>query len=240
MITVNDILEDAYEEAYATTEYRASDTLWLKHLSQIVQRFWNRVVNRRKARCNWDIWTATTVSLQDEYTKPLVSSIDVWAAHIETISVAYSSDTYAETWNKIYTPCTPATDDQIQDWNYYLENQSNDNPIFFERDWSIFIAPDPRSTEVWTNRLQITGIRSIASWDWTSATTELEMKLPLFTHDVIKLWLVWKIHSYLRRDRNIVIDAKNEYEREEANALNNMFVENPFLSQYPDSIWGNV
>lgn len=47
------------------------------HLSQIVQRFWNRVVNRRKARSNWDIWLASTASLQDEYTKPAVSSTTV-------------------------------------------------------------------------------------------------------------------------------------------------------------------
>ena len=77
MITVNDILEDAYQEAYATPEYKASNTLGLKHLSQIVQRFWNRVVNRRKARSNWDIWLADTVALQNEYTKPAVTSEDV-------------------------------------------------------------------------------------------------------------------------------------------------------------------
>lgn len=236
MITVNDILEDAYQEAYATPEYKASNTLGLKHLSQIVQRFWNRVVNRRKARSNWDIWLADTVALQNEYTKPAVTSEDVWAAHIETVSVTYSSDTYNETGSKIYIPCTPATDEQIRDWNYYLENQSADYPIFYQRDESVFIAPDPRSNEVGTGRLQITGIRSIASGSWTTATTETEMKLPLFTHDVLKLGLVWKIHAYERRDRALVIDAKNEYEREEANALNNMFVEEPFLATYPDKI----
>jgi hypothetical protein len=62
------------------------------------------------------------------------------------------------------------------------------------------------------------------------------MKLPIFAHEVLKLGLVWRIHAYLRRDRNIIIDAKNEYEKEEANALNNMFVEEPFLNLYPDSI----
>lgn len=236
-ITVNDILVDAYAEAYATPDYKSSNTLWLKHLSQIVQRFWNRVVNRRKARSNWDIWTADTVSLQDEYTEPLVSSTTVWAAHIEHISVTYDSSTYTETGNKIYTPCRKATDAEISDWNYYLEHQSNNDPIYFQRDKSVFIAPDPRSTEVWTARLQIKWIRSIESGDWTSSTTEADMKLPLFTHDVLKLGLVWKIHSYLWRDRAVIIDARNEYEREENNALTNMFVEDPFEAQYPDKIW---
>lgn len=236
-ITVNDILTDAYQEWTASPEYKSGNTLGLMHLSQIVQRFWNRVVNRRKARSNWDIWPASTASLQDEYTKPAVSSTTVWAAHIESIAVAYDSSTYLETGNKIYIPCIKATDEQIKDWNYYLENQSNLEPIYFERDSSIFIAPDPRSNEVWTNRLQITGIRSIASWLWTTATTETEMKLPLFVHDVIKLGLVWKINAWHKRDRATIIDAKNEYEREENNALTNMFVEEPFLAQYPDKIW---
>jgi len=236
-LTVNDILTDAYEEAYATPEYKASNTLWLKHLHNITQRFWNRVVNRRKARCNWDIWQADTVALQDEYTKPSVTSTTVWAQHIEQIAVAYSSATYTETGNLQYTPCRKATDIEQSDWNYYLEHQSNLDPIYFERDWSVFIAPDPRTSEVWTWRLQIKWIRSIESGDWTTATTEVDMKLPIFAHEVLKLGLVWRIHAYLRRDRNIIIDAKNEYEKEEANALNNMFVEEPFLNLYPDSIW---
>lgn len=236
-ITVNDILADAYQEATASPDYKSSNTLWLKHLSQIVQRFWNRVVTRRKARSNWDIWLADTVALQDEYTKPPVSSTTVWAAHIENVSITFDSSTYTETGNKKYTPCRKATDAEIADWNYYLEHQSNLDPIYFERDASIFIAPDPRSTEVGTWRLQITGIRSIESWDWTTATTETEMKLPLFTHDVLKLGLVWKIHSWHARDRATIIDAKNEYLAEENNALTNMFVEDPFLAQYPDNIW---
>lgn len=62
------------------------------------------------------------------------------------------------------------------------------------------------------------------------------MKLPLFTHDVLKLGLVWKIHSWHARDRATIIDAKNEYLAEENNALTNMFVEDPFLAQYPDNI----
>ena len=48
-LTVNDILLDAYEEAYATDTYKTSNTLGLKHLHIITQRLWNRIVNRRKA-----------------------------------------------------------------------------------------------------------------------------------------------------------------------------------------------
>jgi len=39
-------------------------------------------------------------------------------------------------------------DHEIADWNYYLENQDRNSPIFYERDRSVFIAPDPRSDQV--------------------------------------------------------------------------------------------
>ena len=42
--------------------------------------------------------------------------------------------------------------------------------------------------------------------------------------------------SYQRRERNDVISAKQEYETEQMNALTRMFVEDPFLAQYPDNI----
>lgn len=39
-------------------------------------------------------------------------------------------------------------DHEIANWEYYLEHQDRENPIFFQRDKSVFIAPDPRSDEV--------------------------------------------------------------------------------------------
>lgn len=232
-LTVNDILTDAYEEAYATSEYKASNTLWLKHLHLIAQEVWSKAIKRKKANSNWDIWFTDTVSLQDEYKNPSMSSTVVWAQHIENISVSYDSTVYAETSNKIYTPCRDAMDYEIANWNYYLENQPKESPIFFQRDGSIFIAPDPRTDEIWTNRIKLTWIRSIASGSWTTATTESEMKLPLSMVDTLKLWLVWKIHAYLQRDRAIVIDAKNEYISSMDDAINNMYAEQPFTNEYP-------
>ena len=70
-------LTDAYEEASATPEYKASNTLGLKHLHLIVQELWQKATKLKKNNCNWDIWLADTVSLQDEYTKPSVSSTTV-------------------------------------------------------------------------------------------------------------------------------------------------------------------
>lgn len=232
-LTVNDILTDAYAEWYATSEYKASDTLGLKHLHLTAQDIWENAVKLRKAYRNWDIWTADTVSLQDEYTKPAVSSTTVGAAHIENVSIAYESTTYAQTGNKKYIPCAQALDYQIADWNYYLENQDRNSPIYFERDGSVFIAPDPRSDEVGTARLQITGIRSIESWDWETATTETEMKLPISMFDTLKLWLIARIHAWHQRDDNKVAIAQDRYEKSRDRNIQNMFTENPFINEFP-------
>lgn len=75
-ITVNDILVDAYAEANATPEYKASNTLGLKHLSQVTQVFWNLVVNRRKALKLWSTWDITTTAT-DVYTPTAPSSTAV-------------------------------------------------------------------------------------------------------------------------------------------------------------------
>jgi hypothetical protein len=147
-LTVNDILTDAYEEAYATPEYKASNTLGLKHLHLVVQEVWQKATKLKKNNCNWDIWLADTVSLQDEYTTPSVSSTTVGSQHIQTLSVCYTDKTYPDTGNKIYIPCKSAMDHEIANWEYHLQNQDRENPIFFQRDKSVFIAPDPRSDEV--------------------------------------------------------------------------------------------
>lgn len=234
MFTINDILTDAYSEAYATSEYKASNTLWLKHLSLIVQDIWSEAVNRRITASNWNIWKSDTVALQNEYTLASSVSTSVGTDYVESVSVAYNGDTYNNTWNLKYIPCRYATDREIANWEYYLENQSNLSPIYFERDGSVFIAPDPRSTEIWTGRVQIRGIRSIDSSNWTTSTSESDIKLPVSAWDTMKLGLVWKIHAYLRRDRAIIIDAKNEYLNSKEDFLGKLFSDSPFTNVYPD------
>lgn len=134
MITVQNILDGSYRETSATTDYKSSNTLGLLHLHEIVQDIWSRAVKLKKANSNWDIWYTDTISLQDEHTKPRVSSDTVGAMEIQTLAVAYNSDTYSQTGLKKYIPCRPALDYEINDWENYLENQSFTEPIYFERD----------------------------------------------------------------------------------------------------------
>ena len=113
----------------------------------------------------------------------------------------------------------------MANWNYYLENQSIYQPIYFQRDGSVFIAPDPRSTEVGVNRIEIKGTKSIASGSWTLDTTETETRLPINCLEMLTLGCVWKAHAFERRDRAVIDDAKNEYLNEKKSAIAKILTE---------------
>jgi hypothetical protein len=93
-----------------------------------------------------------------------------------------------------------------------LEEQDRDNPIYYYSDDSVFVAPDPRSDEVGTDRLKITGVRSIASGSWTTSTTETDIKLPIFMFDVLFYGLMWKSSEHMRRDYADIMNKYNFYQ----------------------------
>lgn len=49
------------------------------------------------------------------------------------------------------------------DWDYYKNNQSELNPVYYVSDNSIFIAPIPQSAV--TDGIKMTGIRKIADYE---------------------------------------------------------------------------
>jgi hypothetical protein len=167
------------------TDTTYTDQIYLDQAHVIAQDIWSDIIYARKGNKNWDEWLADTVSLQDEYTRPTVTSTNVGADMIESVSIAYTDDTYTNTAGKVYIPCTQATQEQIKDWNRLLEEQDRDNPIYFYSDDSIFIAPEVRTTEAGAGRIKITGVRSIASGSWTTATTETDIKIPVFMFEAL-------------------------------------------------------
>lgn len=232
MITLQDLYDRVIDQINIETS-RYTSAKFLMDVTMIVQDIWSEVVKKRQWNSNWDIWTSDTVSLQDEYTKPFVSSEDVWADYIETLSINYDWETYTETWSLKYIPCKLATNEQINNWEYYLECQSKSNPIYFQRDKSVFIAPEPRTTEVWVNRIKITWIRSIDTWNWTLATTETETKLPLQMLETIVVWCVWKASIVKRLAKNEINDYKNDYLLEKQNSIYKMENNWVFYNDYP-------
>lgn len=207
------------------TDSTYTDPIYLEDCHVIAQDIWSDIIYARKGNKNWDIWLADTVSLQNEYTRPTVTSTNVGADMIESVSIAYTSDAYTNTGGITYTPCTQATQEQIKDWDRLLEEQDRDKPIYFYSDDSVFIAPDPRSTEVGTNRLKITGVRSVASGSWTTSTTETDIKLPVFMFEALFYGLMWKSSEHMRRDDVIIVSKYNFYEAFKARQIKKMNVE---------------
>lgn len=191
-----------------------TDPIFLDDCHYWAQDIWSAIIYARKGNKNWDIWLADTVALQNEYTRPTVTSTNVGADFIESVSITYNSDTYTNTGDKIYTPCRQARTEEIKDWVRLLEEQDPEDPIYFYSDDSIFIAPEIRTTEAGTNRLRITGVRSIASGSWTTSTTETDIKLPVFMFDALFYYLMWKSAEHMRRDDAVVMSKYNFYIQE--------------------------
>ena len=202
-----------------------TDDIFLEDCHYIAQDIWSSIQYERKGTCSWDIWLADTVSLQDEYTRPSVTSTTVWADYIDSVSVARDSDTYANTGDKTYTPCRVATTEEQKDWVRLLQEQNPEDPIYFYSDGSIFVAPDIRTTEAWVGRLRITGVRSLASGGWTTATTETDIKLPIFMFDVLFYGLKWKSSEFKSRDTAVINNDFVFYRNELNRAMKKMNLE---------------
>jgi hypothetical protein len=160
-LTLNSFYTRLVAREFPDSTYTTAFFLEDAHI--ITQDIWSDIIYARKGNTNWDIWLADTVAFQDEYTSPVKSSTVVGADWIESIAVAYQSDTYIDTGSLKYTPCKKATIEQIKDWTRLSQELSKDTPIYFESDGSLFIAPDPRSTQTGVGRIRITGVRSNAS-----------------------------------------------------------------------------
>jgi hypothetical protein len=79
------------------TDSTYTDAIYLEDCHAIAQDIWSDIIYARKGNKSWDIWLADTVALQDEYTRPTVTSTNVGADMIESVSIAYTSDTYTNT-----------------------------------------------------------------------------------------------------------------------------------------------
>ena len=80
---------------YPDSTYTSAFFLEDAHI--ITQDIWSDIIYARKGNTNWDTWTFDTVALQDEYTYPARSSTVVGADWIESVSIAFQSDTYTDT-----------------------------------------------------------------------------------------------------------------------------------------------
>lgn len=203
-----------------------TDDIFLEDAHYIAQDIWSTIQYAKRGDYSFDIWTWDTVSLQDEYSiKTGVTSTTTGVDFVESVSIERDSDTYVDTGDKTYKLCRTATANERLDWVRLLQEQDSEDPIYFYADGSIFIAPDIRTTEAGVGRLRITGVRSLASWSWATATTETGIKLPLFMFDVLFYGLKWKSSEFKSRDTAVINNDFLFYRNELNRAVKKMNIE---------------
>lgn len=216
----------------STTQYPQAQ--FLLDINEAKDEFWTHIVSRLEEDSNYEIWTTNTVALQSEYQTPEVAYNLAWAKVLKGLSINYNGETYTETWALKYIKASEVNPTTLEyDWDYYVENQDKDKPIYYIADKSVFIAPAPRWTEAGVNRIKLTGIRKIT--DYTISTTEAEMKIPV---DFQRL-LIWAVLPFAlmakRVDDNTIQKAQNDYEFKKEQAIQALSSrkEWPIFMEYP-------
>lgn len=169
---------------------------------------------------------------------PEVSASLAGAKKMMDVGINYDGSTYKDTGALAYRKAKQVDPSGLKyPWNYYVENQSQESPIFYVSDKSFFIAPAPRATQIGAGRIQISGIRNIPDWTIATTSAEIEKYFPIDQHDVLQFGL----HYYVYLSKQQSDDALNSRAawklmlEESAIDLSDRVVA-PFFAQYPTEI----
>lgn len=216
-----------------TSQY--TDANALIDLNTLKDEFWSAIVTTVQEDYNWERWTTSSVALQSEYTLSTVAYNTAWTKILKWVAISYDWDTYTNTSWIIYKQARLVNPYTLNyDWDYYVENQSEEDPIYYVADNSFFIAPAP--TTAVTNWIKLTWIRKIP--DYTLTTTEADMKIPVDVQQALVFWLVvfWLMNKWT--DDNTINNAEARWIRKRAEAIKSLEtrVENPIFLKYPDEV----
>jgi hypothetical protein len=192
------------------------DTRAYKYLNIAKDRFWSALCTARTgADVSWERWTENIVSGQTEYLLPNVVIDANGIKKIKELGISYDGSTYTTTGKIKYCPARKVDTRNLKhDWYYYEENQSQDSPIYFVSDKSIFIAPYPTSAV--TAGIKLEGVQKIT--DYTDSTTQAGAVIPEEYHYA----LVQGALPYFYRKQGKIQQASaemQEYERIERESL---------------------
>lgn len=237
MSTPAQIITDVRRFANVTTTQYSDASAYLD-LNKVKDEIWNRVVTQWvSSYYNWEEWTTDTVALQGEYTLDIPTGTNDGTKTLNTVYINYDGETYTNTGVLKYVKAREVDPKNLPyEWGYYQENQSVDEPIYFQKDNAVFIAPTPLSDTAGSNRLQLEGIRKIANWD--SSTTELQTKIPVEYHYVLELGLIPYAYMSKGMDMSDINNARTTYRNAANDVVKQMTsrIETPFFNKYPDQI----
>lgn len=216
-----------------------SQAQFLLDINEAKDEFWSAVVAKLNNDRNWDSWKVDNTTLISEYAMPEVAYDTAWAKVLSWVAVNYTWDTYTTTWLPIYIPARLVSPDSLEhEWNYYVEKQSTNDPMYMIADNSYFIAPSFREANL-SERIKLTWIRKIP--DYTIDTTEAELKLPVDFQRLL-IWAVMPLALMAKReDNNIIQKAQNDYEGKKTTAIQNMTArkEWPVTMELPNEIYND-
>lgn len=188
-----------------------TNTRLLPFLNQVKNDLFSCLITWINEDWNWDIWTTTSVADQSEYVIPAAASDTEGNLKISWVSINYNWETFADGTKKYIKAKLVRLGNLPENWNYYTNNQSKDKPIYYIADKSIFIAPHPATSEAGADRIELKGIKSIL--DYTITTTEDNIKIPLYLHDVLVQGLLPYIHRAEWRKDEASFEEKNYFTR---------------------------
>lgn len=214
-----------------TSQY--TDANALIDLNTLKDEFWSSIVTTVNEDYNWERWTTDSVALQSEYTTVTVAYNTAGTKVLKWVAINYDNTTYTNTGIKEFVKARLVNPYTLeQDWDYYVENQSELDPIYYVADNSYFIAPAPRTAVTWG--IKLTWIRKIP--DWTLSTTEADMKIQVDQQNALVFGLV--VFGLMNKwaDAGTINDAEARWFRKRQEALKSLEtrVETPVFFTYPD------
>ena len=229
-MNVADMIVSLREDKTHTNINQLSDTKALRLINLAKDNFHPYIVTYSGENMNWDIWTDELTSDKYEYLFPTAASDTAGNMKIDSLSISYDGE-IDDLWRLVYYKAKLVDRGSFQrHWNYYLENQPKNKPIYFISDKSVFIAPMPISTI--SSWIELTGVKTIPNYD--SNTNEAGTKIPYYFHDAL---LDFAAARYFQSKRQI--DDANyftgEYDRKKKEVAQMFDDRNqwPFYARYP-------
>lgn len=217
-MNVTDILDMARDLTHQTVSQMPNPIL-IKYLNIVKNNFFSYLITSVDENYNWNYFSWDLVVWQDEYLFPAVAHDSTWLLKIQELYINYDWKTY-ENWALKYVKVIEVWQAELtMPWDYYVNKQSEEDPIFYIADNSVFIAPAPKLAIV--NWIRVKWIQNIP--DYTEATTEAELKIPLPYQDILVQWIlpyiykrIWnqqkstfEMSEYIRQRKDLVEQLSN-------------------------------
>ena len=232
-MTSQEIIDLARNQSHVNST-QFPDAQMVIYLNLVKDNFWSYLNSANREGFNWDIFTATTTVVnQSEYQLPVVASDTAWIKKIYSISINYDWEAY-DTWVLKYIKAREVDTSNLEhDWNYYVNYQSADDPIYYIADNSYFIAPAPQSAV--TNWIQVKWTKKIP--DYTISTTEANIIIPVDHHEILAQGILPYIYKAQWKLQESSFE-KWEYERQRDTVVRELSDRNlsPIYLTYPDEI----